>query len=205
MRLLAMILGALTLAQCASGGDDLFQVGRSAEALVIIGVAETADERDPRYSLLWRRVGPDGRFEAYDDARSIEARTHSRSSVRIEHIPGEFEILRVEPGIYALDSAYATLRESGLTYVAHGLVLGPDRPSFEVRAGEAVYLGIWEMDIDGARATARLWRLDEADLQAVASAARHRFSGGATLASFHQRSTPCEPRRMSRLTQRQVC
>lgn len=205
MRLFAIILGALALAQCASVGGDRFSVGRSSDALVIIGVAETEDRRDPRYSLLWRRVGPDGRFEDYDDARSIDARTHSSSSIRVEGIPGEFEIFRVSPGVYALDSVHATLRENAVSYVAHGLILGADRPAFEVRPGEAVYLGIWEMDVDGARAVTRLWRRSEADLAAVTRAARNRFNGAPRVIETGQAPVPCTPRRMTQLAQRQVC
>ncbi|MBY0563822.1 MAG: hypothetical protein K2P58_06500 [Hyphomonadaceae bacterium] len=205
MRLVAAILGALAVAQCAASEDQRFRVGQSPDALVIVGVAETEDHRDPRYSLLWRRLGPDGRFEDYDDARSIDARTHSSTSLRLDGIPGEFEVLRVSPGTYALDSAYATLRENAVSYVAHGLVVGPERPAFAVGPGEAVYLGIWEMDIEGAQATARLWRLSEQDLRAVTGMARDRLSGAPRMIETEVRTVACEPRRMTRLAQRQVC
>lgn len=204
MRILFAMLGCLALAQCA-GGDRGFRVGASPEALVIIGVAETSDHRDPRYSLLWRRLRPDGTFTSYDDVRAINARTHAENSTRIEGIPGEFEIFRVEPGAYALDSAYATLRENGVTYTAQGVVVGPERPAFEVRAGEAVYLGIWEMDVDGARAVTRLWRLNGDDLHAVQEAARGEIVGAPRVLEVETRSTPCAPRRMGQTSSREIC
>jgi hypothetical protein len=205
MRILFVVLGALVLAQCASGGDERFRVGQSDDALVIIGVAETSDNRDPRYSLLWRRLTADGTFADYDDARSIDARTHSETSLRIEGIPGEFDLYRVNPGVYALDSVYATLREHGVIYYAHGLVQGPERPSFEVRPGEAIYLGIWELDIDGANAVARPWRLNESDLAAVQREAGRRLIGAPHLGRVDARPVPCAPRRMGNVGQRQVC
>lgn len=205
MRILFATLGCLALAQCASGDGGGFRVGASPEALVIIGVAETSDHRDPRYSLLWRRLRPDGSFTSYDDARAINARTHADDSTRIEGIPGEFEIFRVEPGAYALDSAYATLRENGVTYTAQGVVVGPDRPAFEVRAGEAVYLGIWEMDVDGARAVTRVWRLSADDLRAVREATRREIVGAPRLLEAETRSVPCAPRRMGQMSQREIC
>ncbi len=197
--------GAL-LAQCASRDEDRrFRVGESGDALVIVGVAETADNRSPAYSLLWRRLAPNGEFADYDDARSINARTNSDDTVRIRGIPGEFALVRVSPGVYALDSAFAILRERGVNYIAQGLIQHAERPSFEVAPGEAIYIGIWEMDIEGADAATRLWRLDPADLRAVGRASRDRFVGEARVRETSPRAVPCRPQRMNNVSQRQVC
>ncbi|MBL8537421.1 MAG: hypothetical protein JNM59_08465 [Hyphomonadaceae bacterium] len=205
MRIVLIVCAAFFLAQCASGGDDRFRVSHSPDALVIVGIAETSDNRDPRYSLLWRKLDEAGAFADYDDARSINARTHSDTSLRLRGIPGEFDFHRVPPGTYALDSAYATLQENGVTYTAQGLVQGPDRPSFEVRAGEAIYIGIWEMDIDGAEAVTRLWRLSDDDLVAIERAAGRRLVGAPQLRAVEVRQVPCRPRRMAAVGARQVC
>ncbi len=205
MRVMLVLLAAMALAQCASGQDRRFRVNQSSDALVIIGVAETASNRAPVYSMLWRRLGPTGAFTEYDDARALAVRTNSGDSIRVRGIPGEFEIVRLEPGTYALDSVFATLRENRLSYIAQGVVEGPERPAFDVRAGEAIYLGIWEMDIQGANAATQLWRLDASDLRAVSRAARNRIVGEAQVRETHIRSAPCSPQRMNNLSQRQIC
>ncbi len=204
MRFLFLILAAGLLVQCANGRGNQASGAGSGDALVIVGIAETSDNRDPSYSLLWRKLTPDGAFADYDDARSIDVRTNSDSSIRVDGIPGEFDSFRVSPGVYALDSAFATLREGGANYIAQGVIERPQRPSFEVRAGEAVYLGIWEMDVDGANAVTRLWRLDQSDLDAVLRASRG-VAGSVRLLQTESRSVPCAPRRMGPMSQRQVC
>ena len=204
MRVLYVVLATLFLAQCASNDDSRFRVGESPGALVIIGVAKSSANRAPRYAMLWRRLSPQGTFLDLEGDRSFEPRTNSNNSVRIRGIPGEFAIVHVEPGVYALDGAFAQLRESGLTYFAQGIIQGPQRPSFEVAPGEAIYLGIWEMDIDGPIAVTRLWRLSSADMAAVTRAARATL-GEVRLRETQVRSVPCQPHPMSNLTQRQVC
>lgn len=171
--------------------------------MVIIGVAKTYDNRDPRYSLLWRQLGADGAFLDYDDTRSINVETNSGGSIQVQGIPGEFRVFSVSPGVYALDGAFATLREGGLSYFAQGVVERPERPSFEVRAGDAVFLGIWEMNIDGAHAVTRLWRLDEADRDAVVRAARIRQE--VQMLSATSVEVQCAPHRMSGMSPRQIC
>jgi hypothetical protein len=203
VRLLLVILAAGFLAQCASGLDAREVDGD--RALVIIGVAETADHRDPRYALLWRLVGEGARFTDYDDTRTFDAQTHSDDSVRVDGIPGEFEIFSVRPGIYALDGAFATLREQGVTYFAQGVIEHPQRPSFEARAGEAVYLGIWQLDIDGANAVTRVWRLDPADLEAARAAAPRRIPDQVALRETAPMAVACAPRRINQMTPRQIC
>jgi hypothetical protein len=198
-----VILAAGLLAQCASGRAAPEVDGD--RALVIIGVAETSDHRDPRYALLWRLVAEDGRFSDFDDTRSFDARTHSDDSVRIEGIPGEFEVFSVRPGVYALDGAFATLREQGVTYFAQGVIEHPQRPSFEVRRGEAVYLGIWQLDIDGAIAVTRVWRLDRADLDAVRAAAPRSIPADVALRETSPMAIACAPRRINQMTPRQIC
>ena len=205
MRLVMVALSAGFLAQCASGASESAPTGEAATSTIVIGVAETSRQRDPRYALLWRRLGEDGRFLEYDDARSFEARTHAPDSIRIDGIPGEFEVFRVAPGVYALDSVFATLRERGVRYFAQGVVRGAQRPAFEVSAGETAYLGIWELDIDGAEAVARLWRLDEADAEAAWRASRGAITSPPTIRAAPAREAPCAPQRMSNMSERLIC
>lgn len=204
MRFLAVIFAALLLAQCASSEEQRFTVDQSAKALVIIGVAKTADSRGPLYTMLWRRLNAEGGFGNFDGGRIIEPRTNADDSVRVRGIPGEFMIARVEPGIYALDSVFALLREENLDYIAQGVIAGPERPAFEVRAGEAVYLGIWELDIEGVVAVTRLWRLDAEDMRAAVRAADP-VNGDVTLRQTSTRAIVCAPHRLNSMTTRQVC
>lgn len=203
MRLVLAITLCLVLAQCAGDEEARFQPGQSPTALAIIGVAESSDERGPSFSLLWRKLDEQGRFTEYGDGRIVDARTNSGSSIRIDGIPGEFVAVEIEPGIYGLDSTFAILREDRINYFAQGVVLGPERPAFEVGPGEAVYLGIWELNLDALmRAQARLWRLDQADMRAVEAAAAY---GQLRLRETHTRAAPCTPHRLSNNSQRQVC
>jgi hypothetical protein len=204
VRLLALALAALVLTQCASSEERRFSVGVSPKALVVIGVAKTADNRDPRYTMLWRRLNDAGRFSGYDGARIIEPRTNADGSVRVRGIPGEFLFAEVEPGTYALDSVFAALREDNLDYIAQGVVAGPERPAFEVRAGEAVYLGIWELDIDGVSAVTRRWRLADSDLQAV-SRAGEPINGQLQARETSARAVACTPHRLNTMSLRLVC
>ena len=203
MRLLLLILAAGLLVQCASGrGAPEIDGDR---ALVIIGVAETSDHRDPHYALLWRLVGEGGRFSDYDDTRSFDARTHSDESVRVDGIPGEFEIFSVRPGVYALDGAFATLREQGVNYFAQGVIEHPQRPAFSVRRGEAVYLGIWQLDIDGANAVTRVWRFERADLDALRAAAPRSVPAETVMRETVPMAVACAPHRINQMTPRQIC
>ena len=204
MRFLFVFVSALLLAQCASSEDRRFRVGASASAFVIIGVAETSDSRAPHYTMLWRLLDSAGAFTSYDDSRIIEARTNAGSSVRVRGVPGEFALVQVQPGIYALDSVFAVLREGQLDYIAQGVLTGPDRPAFEVRPGEAVYLGIWEMNLEGAEAVGRLWRLDGDDLRAAVRASDE-VVGDVRLRETHIRAVSCARHRVSNMSQRQVC
>lgn len=203
MRFLLAIGFCFVLAQCAGDKETRFQPGVSPTALAIIGVAESSDEREPSFSLLWRKLDEQGRFAAYGGGRVIDARTNSGGSIRIDGIPGEFVAIELEPGIYGLDSTFAILREDRINYFAQGVVAGPERPAFEVRPGEAVYLGIWELNLDALqRAQARLWRLDQADMRAVEAAAGY---GPLRLRETHVRSVECAPHRLGNMSQRQVC
>jgi hypothetical protein len=205
VRIILVFLAAMSLAQCASrGGEDAFRAGQSDRAYVIIGVAEAADMRDPVFAMLWRRLDDEGRFTEYDDSRAIEARTNSGQSVRVRGIPGEFAMGEVRPGIYALDSVFAALREQSVSYFAQGVVIGPERPAFEVRAGEAIYLGIWQLSIDGASAKTQLWRLDEADMRAVLEQSDAAV-GDVQLRATALRAVPCTPRQLNNMSQRQIC
>ena len=204
MRLLFVFVSALLLAQCASSDDRRFRVGESAPAFVIIGVAETSDSRAPHYTMLWRRLDGDGAFTSYDDSRIIEPRTNSDSSIRVRGVPGEFLLREVQPGAYALDSVFAVLREGQLDYIAQGVLTGATRPAFEVRSGEAIYLGIWEMNLEGAEAVGRLWRLDGGDLRAVVRASDE-IVGDVRLRETRARAVPCTPNRVSNMSQRLVC
>jgi len=205
MRFVLLILGALAVAQCAtSEDDDRFRVGASERAFVIIGVAETVANREARYTLLWRQLDGDGAFAEEGRRASFEAQTNERDTVRVRGIPGEFELLEVEPGVYALDSVFAVIRDDRVNYVADGVIEGPDRPAFEVRAGEAVYLGIWQVDIEDVRAVARPWRMEESDLRAVLGSSDE-VVGQVRMRSTQTRSVDCDPRPLNARTRRQVC
>lgn len=204
MRFLVLILSTLALVQCATPRDTRFQVGQSPKAFVIIGVAEAAENREARYTLLWRQTDDQGAFTPYDARTSFEARTDAQGTVRVRGIPGEFELLTVEPGTYALDSVFATIRAGQVDYVADGVIVGPQRPSFDVRPGEAIYLGIWQADLLEARAVTRLWRLDETDLRAVLHDS-DKIVGQVRVRETQTRSVTCTPRQMNSRSRRQVC
>lgn len=204
MRFVVLILGALALAACATRGDDRFQVGESDAAFVIIGVAKSAEHGEGRYDLLWRQLDELGAFSELRDRAAFEAGTNERESVRVRGIPGEFTLLEIEPGTWALDSVFAVIPERRVNYVANGVIHGPERPTFEVRAGEAIYLGIWQTSIEDARAVTRLWRLEQSDLEAVLS----RFDkvvGPVQLRTTQMRDVACAPHPLNSRTRRQVC
>jgi hypothetical protein len=204
MRLFWAMLGALLVAQCASDDDKRFRAGESPRAFVIIGVAESGANTAPNYTMLWRRVDADGAFSRYDDNNIFQPRTHTRNSVRIRGIPGEFAMAEVDPGVYALDSVFALIRDERVNYSANGVVIGPERPTFEVRPGEAIYLGIWELNLEDVTAVARPWRVDPADMRAVlreADATR----GEVRVRETYTSAVPCAPHRVSNNSQRQVC
>jgi hypothetical protein len=204
MRFLVLVLGVFALAQCATSEDTRFRVGESERAFVIIGVAEAPENREARYSLLWRRLDGAGSFTELAGDTSFEARTNQDSSLRIRGVPGEFEFAQVEPGVYALDSVFALIRADRVDYVANGVMRGPSRPAFEVRPGEAVYLGIWQADIQDVRAVARPWRVEEADLRAVLNRS-DRVLGQVRIRQIATRDVPCTPHPMNSRTRRQVC
>ena len=201
MRALFLLLALLVLPQCASGAD---QAPEPPATWVIIGVAKSSANRGPVYTMLWRRMDAQGHFTDYDDARAFQAQTNAGNTVRVRGIPGEFAVLRIQPGTYALDSVFAQLREDNLNYIAQGVIETPQRPAFEIREGETIYLGIWEMDIDGANAVTRLWRLEEDDARAVVRGST-RPIGPVRLRETHPMSAPCRPHAMSNYTQRQIC
>jgi hypothetical protein len=204
MRFLFAILTALALTSCASSDDDRFRVGSSPRSFVIIGVAEAAANTSASYDLLWRRLDAAGGFTPLDDDTAILAETNERGSMRIRGIPGEFTLREVEPGAYALDSVFGVLRDDRVNYIANGLITGPERPAFEVRPGEAVFLGIWQVDLEDNSAVTRQWRLSEADLRAVLSE-QDNVLGDVRMRETVTRAVACAPRRMNNQTQRQVC
>ncbi len=146
-----------------------------------------------------------GAFTAFDGRTRFEPETNTRGSIRIRGIPGEFLAFEVEPGSYALDGAYAVIRDNRINYVADGLIDGPERPSFDVGAGEAIYLGIWQTDIEDVRAVTRLWRVDEADLRAVVNADEELVVGPVRVRETHVRAVACAPRRVNTMSQRRIC
>lgn len=205
MRLILAILATLALAQCITPpDDDRFRVGAEENALVIIGMAESARDTSPEFKMLWRLLDEHGNWTRYGPRTILETETNSGSSVRIGGIPGEFYIVELKPGVYALDSVFATIRDRRVNYIAQGVIVGPERPSFQVRAGEAVYLGIWEMDLEETTAVARPWRMDEGDLRRVLSEADP-VIGGVTFRQAQPRNVPCTPRLLSSMSQRQAC
>ncbi len=204
MRGVFAILACLALAQCASQEDRRFRVGEAPTSYVIVGVAEAAENTSPSYTVLWRRLDENGNFTRYGARRIFEARSESGDGVQIPGIPGEFILSEVEPGTYALDSVFALLRDGRVNYSANGVVTGPERPSFEVRPGEAVYLGIWQADLVDSVAVVRPWRLEQEDLDAVLRDTGA-VIGQVRLAEPQTRAVPCAPYRLSTNSQRQVC
>jgi len=206
MRFLFAILAAVTVASCITPDDDRFHVGQSERAFVIIGLAEAAENTSARYSMLWRRLDETGAFARFANENKFEAETNARGSIRARGIPGEFLVFEIEPGTYALDGVFALIAERRVNYVADGLIAGPERPSFDVRAGEAIYLGIWQLDINDARSVTRVWRLDDSDLRAALDESDvDLVSGNIRLREVTDRAVPCEPRRLSNLSQRRIC
>jgi len=204
MRLLFAILGVALLTGCLTPDDHRFRVGQSARAFVIIGVAEGAANTSARYTMLWRQIDTGGRFVPLGDDRDFSPETNSRGSIRVRGVPGEFFVYEIEPGAYALDGVYAIIRDGRVNYAADGLIEGPERPVFDVRPGEAIYLGIWEANIDDVRAVAQPWRTDEADLRAVLEQ-EDLVIGQVRARETSTRNVICEPRRIGTNTQRRVC
>lgn len=206
MRFLLAMAAMLALATCATHErDNRFVVGSDPKAFVMIGVAEASDSTAAGYTMMWRRVDPDtGRFEGIGLNNTFEPHTNSNSSIRLHGIPGEFETVQLQPGVYALDNVYALIRDHLVSYYANGSVVGPDRPSFEVKAGQAIYLGLWEMRVDASTASARLWRMDGDDMRAAAREA-HETLGEIQLYETRTISVPCTPHRLNPMSERQVC
>lgn len=204
MRFLVAILACLVVAQCASPEDKRFRVGEAPTSYVIIGIAEAAENTSPSYTLLWRRLEPSGAFMRYGARSIFEARSESGDGVQVAGIPGEFILSEVEPGTYALDSVFALVRDRRVNYSANGVIRGPERPSFEVRPGEAVYLGIWEANLEDVVAVVRPWRLDQRDLDAVLRET-DAVVGAVRMVAPETRAVACEPYRVANNSQRQVC
>lgn len=204
MRGVIAILACVLLAQCALPGDKRFRVGEDERSYVILGIAEAAENTSPRYSVLWRRLDADGNFMRYGRRRIFEARSESGDNTQVPGIPGEFVFAEVAPGTYALDSVFALIEDGRVNYSANGLVRGPERPSFEVRRGEAVYLGIWQTNLVDAAAIVRPWRLEQSDLDAVVSATDP-IVGPVRLMETQMRAVPCAPYRLNTVSTRLVC
>ncbi|MBC7767784.1 MAG: hypothetical protein H7124_03275 [Phycisphaerales bacterium] len=204
MRPIFAMLAMLVLAQCATPEDTRFRVGEAPRAFVVIGIAEAQSNTSPRYTMLWRRLDAQGRFTTFNDDTIFQPRTHMGNSVRVRGIPGEFAMAEVEPGVYALDSTFALIEDRRVNYSANGVIVGPERPSFEVRPGEAVYLGIWQLDLEAVTAVARPWRLDQADAAAAMRDA-NAVVGSVTLRQVQTRAVPCTPRQLNPRSQRQIC
>lgn len=206
MRNLLAIVAAVALTTCATAEDKRFAVGESSNGYVIVGVAEESGAaQEASYTMLWRRVDPaTGRFAPLNNRTAFEARTNAHDSVRVHGIPGEFAMGELAPGVYALDSIFAEIIDRRVAYVAQGVVVGPDRPTFEVRPGEAVYLGIWQMHLTELNAVTRLWRIDEADKDAVVREA-HQTRGEVTVREPHTTQVACTPVRLNAVSTRQVC
>jgi len=206
MRLLFTALAALALAQCA-GAPEAEETPRRRVpdgGTVIIGIAEAASNTSPTYRMLWRRLDDTGAFADLGGDRDFEVRSHEGGSIRVGGIPGEFVTAELEPGIYALDSVFAVIEDRRVSYAANGVIVGPERPSFEIEAGEVIYLGIWQVDLDVTTATATPWRLEESDLRAVLRESEG-IRGDVRMRQVQPRDVQCAPRRLSSRSQRQVC
>jgi hypothetical protein len=205
MRALLVLLATLVLAQCASAQKETRPAPEPTPVgYVLIGVAESAANTPPEYVMLWRKVDPvTGAFAPLGGRTAMEVHTNDGNSVRVHGIPGEFEHAQLEPGVYALDSVFAILHDARVNYFAQGLIAGPERPSFHVDAGEAIFIGVWEVNLDEAAATAHLWRLDQGDARAFLHSSGE--GRALTLRETQPLSVPCTPHRISDLSQRQVC
>lgn len=204
MRVLIAILACLAVAQCATPEDKRFRVGQAEGAYVIMGVAEAAENTSPSYTVLWRRLDANGNFMRYGARRIFEVRSESGDGVQVRGIPGEFILSEIEPGTYALDSTFALIRDGRVNYSANGVIQGPERPTFEVRPGEAIYLGIWEANLVDVVAVVQPWRLQQSDLDAVLRQADPVF-GPVRMVETQTRSVACAPYRLNTNSQRQVC
>ncbi len=207
MRRLLAIAAALLLAQCATrpGEDHRFRVGQEPQGMVFMGLAEATGATSPIYTMLWRRIDPaTGAFMPLNAQTNFEARTDDGGSIRIDGIPGEFEFARLTPGTYGLDSVYALIPAGHVNYFAQGIIVGPDRPTFDIRAGEAIYLGIWQMNLNDTTAVTQLWRLDARDGEAATRRANQTI-GNVVLRETGSRAVQCSPHRLNTISQRQVC
>ena len=205
MRRLLAMAATLALAQCATPQvDNRFRVGADPQAMVFMGIAEATGNTSPVYTMLWRRLDPAGAFLPDGAGASFEVRTNAGGSVRIDGTPGEFEFARLTPGVYALDSVFALIPSGHVNYFAPGVIVGPDRPTFEVRAGEAVYLGIWQVTLNDTTAVTQLWRLDPRDADAVTHRANQTI-GSVVLRDTGSRAVQCSPHRLNTISQRQIC
>jgi len=204
MRRTVAILACVLLAQCALPGGKRFRAGDEERSYVIIGIAEAAENTSPQYSVLWRRLDADGNFMRYGRRRLLEAHSKSGDNKQVPGIPGEFVFAEVAPGTYALDSVFALIEDGRVNYTANGLIRGPERPSFEVRPGEAIYLGIWQVNLVDAAAVVRPWRLEQSDLDAVLREADP-VIGPVRMVETQTRAVPCVPYRLNTVSTRQVC
>ena len=141
---------------------------------------------------------------AMDGAASLRRARSLGDNAQVLGIPGEFVFAEIAPGTYALDSVFALIEDGRVNYSANGLVRGPERPSFEVRPGEAVYLGIWQANLVDAAAVVRPWRLEQSDLDAVLVAANP-VTGPVRLTETQTRAVPCAPYRLNTVSTRLVC
>jgi hypothetical protein len=203
---LLAIAATLVLAQCATPShDSRFRVGAEQQGFAFIGIAEATGSTSPVYTMLWRRLDPaTGAFLPDAAGANFEVRTDVGNSIRIPGTPGEFESARLTPGVYALDSVFALIPSGNVNYFAPGVIVGPDRPTFEVRAGEAIYLGIWQVTLNDTNAVTRLWRLDPRDANAVVGRANQTI-GGVVLRETGSRAVQCSPHRLNTISQRQIC
>jgi hypothetical protein len=205
MRTLFALLATLALAQCATPQDKRFQVGANPQAFVYIGVAEAQANTAPSYIMLWRRIDPTtGQFLPVAGDTTFEVHTNDGSSLRVPGTPGEFEWRKLQPGLYGLDSVFAVIPDGHVNYVAQGVIAGPERPTFQIAPGDAVYLGIWQMDLSATNAVTQLWRLDANDMRTVTHAA-NRTNGDVRLLETGVRAVPCAPHRLTSISERQVC
>ena len=206
MRRLLAIAATLFLAQCATEREDhRFRVGQEQQGMAFIGLAEATGATSPIYTMLWRRIDPStGAFMPLNGQSSFETRTDDGGSIRIDGVPGEFEFARLTPGTYGLDSVYALIPAGHVNYFAPGIIVGPDRPTFEIRAGEAIYLGIWQMSLNETTAVTQLWRLDPRDGDAATRRANQTI-GNVVLRETGSRAVQCAPHRLNTISQRQIC
>ncbi len=145
-------------------------------------------------------------FGRIDGRRQFRSRApHETTPCRVRGIPASSPSLEVEPGVYALDSVFAAYpRRPGELRRATASSPGRSAPVFEVRPGEAIYLGIWQMDLEEVTAVTRPWRSSRSRRRGGDARCR-RCKRSDDARRTRTQAVACEPHQLGALSQRQIC